>query len=282
MAESFLSSLADRVFIVTGGGRGIGRQFTRTLVAAGARVVITAARNPDQLDETIAEADALAGPGRVVGVMADAADPDSGERTLDTTLKAFGRVDGLVNNAGRGLNEIRIDPTKAEPPPFWEAPADKWTGVIDINVKGPYYMARAVTPHLVKAGWGRIVNISTSTQTMIRKAYSPYGPSKAALEAMTRIWAQDLAGTGVCVHALLPGGATDTSFVPEINGVKKGADGNLLPADIMNDALLWLLSTDSDGFTGTRVIGRHWDAGLPARQAFAKARDDKGTLPYIL
>lgn len=281
MAEAFLSSLADRVFIVTGGGRGIGRQFTRTLVGAGARVVITAARNPDQLNETIAEADALVGPGKVVGLVADSADPESGERTVEATLKAFGRVDGLVNNAGRGLNEIRTAES-AEPPPFWKAAADKWTGVIDINVKGPYYMSRAVTPHLIEAGWGRIINISTSAQTMIRKAYSPYGPSKAALEAMTRVWAQDLAGTGVTVHALLPGGATNTSFVPEYNGVKKGADGNLLPADVMNAALLWLLSTDSDEFNGTRVIGRSWNPELPAREAFAKARDDKGTMPSIL
>lgn len=281
MLSSLPPGLADRVFIVTGGGRGIGQSFTLALVAAGARVVITAARNPEQLQDTLTQAEDVAGPGRVVGLAADSTDPDAGARIAQAALDAFGRIDGLVNNAGRGLNEIK-DGLHRDPPPFWKAPADKWAGVIDVNVKGPYYMARAITPYLLERGWGRIINISTSTQTMIRKAFSPYGPSKAALEAMTRIWAQDLAGTGVTVHALLPGGATDTAFVPEFQGERKGADGNLLPVDTMDNALLWLLSEDSDEFTGTRVIGRYWDAALPWREAFAKARDDHGKLPSLM
>ena len=72
-------------------------------------------------------------------------------------------------------------------------------------------MAREIAPHMIKRGWGRIINISMNHETMRRTGFSPYGPSKAALESETIIWAQDLAGTGVTVNSLLPGGATATA-----------------------------------------------------------------------
>jgi NAD(P)-dependent dehydrogenase (short-subunit alcohol dehydrogenase family) len=83
--------------------------------------------------------------------------------------------------------------------------------VIDTNVNGPFMTARCAVPFMLKAGWGRIVNVSVSQGTMRRRGFSPYGPSRAALESETIIWAQDLEGTGVTVNALLPGGATLTS-----------------------------------------------------------------------
>jgi NAD(P)-dependent dehydrogenase (short-subunit alcohol dehydrogenase family) len=75
-------------------------------------------------------------------------------------------------------------------------------------------MARAVVPSMIARGWGRIINISMNLQTMRRRGFSPYGPSKAALESETIIWAQDLAGTGVSVNALLPAGASLTGMIP--------------------------------------------------------------------
>ena len=82
--------------------------------------------------------------------------------------------------------------------------------IVATNVNGPFLMARAAAPHMMRQRWGRIVNISINHETMRRAGFSPYGPSKAALESETIIWAQDLDGTGVTVNALLPGGATDT------------------------------------------------------------------------
>jgi 3-oxoacyl-[acyl-carrier protein] reductase len=92
---------------------------------------------------------------------------------------------------------------------------------------------------------------------MVRRGYAPYGPSKAALEAMSRVWAQDLAGTGVTVNVYLPGGAADTDLLPPGPG-KKGADGNLLPASVMRRGVRWLCSSASDGVTGQRFIARLW------------------------
>jgi len=84
-----------------------------------------------------------------------------------------------------------------EPTRFWETDPAVWKMMIDTNVNGPFLMARAAVPAMLRAGWGRIINIAVSYGTMRRRGYSPYGPSKAALESETQIWAQDLAGSGV-------------------------------------------------------------------------------------
>ena len=96
---------------------------------------------------------------------------------------------------------------------FWDVPTDKWEAVFDVNVKAPFMLAKAAVPHMIAGGWGRIVNVTTSLDTMIRPAWTPYGPSKAALEASSANWAGDLDGTGVTVNVLIPGGPADTPFV---------------------------------------------------------------------
>ena len=133
--------------------------------------------------------------------------------------------------------------------------------VIDTNVNGPFLMARAATPHMVRAGWGRIVNISMNRSTMRRAGFSPYGPSKAALESETVIWAQDLAGTGVTVNALLPGGATLTGMIPA--AFPESARSRLLDPAIMVPPLLWLVSSAADAISGRRVIANQWDDANP-------------------
>lgn len=270
-------SLSDRVVIVTGGGRGLGREMALALCGAGARVMITAARGADELAEVER---AAAAPGRIASRLADAARPDDCRRALAATLDAFGAVHCLVNNAGRGMRLISETFTTT-PCRFWTTDPAHWRQIVDCNVNGPFNMARAVTPYLLEQGFGRIVNISTSLQTMVRAGYSPYGPSKAALEAMSRIWAEDLAGTGVTVNVLLPGGATDTALLPDGPG-KRGADGHLLSPALMRAPILWLCADDSDGHTGQRYIARRWQPAGRPEQAAAAARDDSGELPRIL
>lgn len=82
------------------------------------------------------------------------------------------------------------------------------------DIGGPFLMTRACVPVMIAQGFGRIVNISTSRSTMVRVGQDPYGPTKAALEASSRIWATELAGTGVIVDVLLPGGPCDTALIP--------------------------------------------------------------------
>jgi NAD(P)-dependent dehydrogenase (short-subunit alcohol dehydrogenase family) len=141
-------------------------------------------------------------------------------------------------------------------------------------VNGPFFMARAVVPVMRKQRWGRIVNISINHETMRRPGFSPYGPSKAALESETIIWAQDLAGSGVTVNALLPGGATDTGMVPQ--DIAPHLRSKLLPPDIMIPPLLWLVSEAANGVTGNRFVANLWDTLLPPEQAAGKARTAAG------
>jgi 3-oxoacyl-[acyl-carrier protein] reductase len=216
--------------------------------------MLTAARSRDELEATVGALRDAHGEDAAAGAMADAGVEADAARTVGETLDRFGRLDALINNAGRGPREYS-ETFNRTPVKFWEVPAEGWSELIRSNVVGPFLMAKAAAPHLIAAGWGRIVNISTSRVTMVRRGYAPYGPSKAALDAMTRIFAADLEGTGVTVNTLLPGGATDTPFIPGEGPGRTGADLKLLPVDVMNGALLWLLSEASDGVTAGRFVG---------------------------
>jgi 3-oxoacyl-[acyl-carrier protein] reductase len=274
-------SLTDRVVLITGGARGIGREMALALLRAGARVVVTAARSPDDLAAIAADAEAVAGPGRLIALRADVTSREDCAEVVSRTIVAFGAIHALVNNAGRGMLELSpVFNTAA--PRFWEVDAEGWQRIIQINLVGAFLMAHAAAPHMVAQGFGRIVNVSTSPQTMVRKGYSPYGPSKAALEAATSVWAKDLEGTGVTCNVILPGGATDTKFIPGDGPNRRGADGMLLPADILNPVILWLLSDAADGVTAHRFIGRLWDVALPPDEAAARARQPQVALPGIL
>lgn len=265
---------------MTGGGRGIGREFVLALAGAGARIA-GCARSAAELTRVEAEVAAAAGPGRFVGEVTDVRDPAGCRRVVERALDAFGALHCLVNNAGIGMRHVS-ERFNVVPPRFWEAPVDRWRDILEINALGPFLMAHAAAPHMIAGGFGRIVNISTSPGTMVRTGYSPYGPSKAALEAMSRVWAQDLADTGVTVNVLLPGGATDTSFIPGSGPGRRGADGMLLPADVMNAALLWLLSDASRGVTGRRLVGKLWDASLAPDDAAQRALQPHPELPAII
>jgi NAD(P)-dependent dehydrogenase (short-subunit alcohol dehydrogenase family) len=131
---------------------------------------------------------------------------------------------------------------------------------------------------MLKQRWGRIVNISMNHETMRRTGFSPYGPSKAALESETIIWARDLAGTGVTVNSLLPGGASNTGMVPESIAVSERR--RLLDPEIMVPPLLWLVSEEAGEVTGARFVAKLWDSSLPPAHAAEKARAMAGwTVP---
>ena len=204
--------LSGKTAVVTGGGRGIGRAMALGLARAGANVAITAARNRNDLDRAAAEAAKLSGPERIRGIVADVADEDDCRRVVGETLDAFGAVHILVNNAGRSMRFVS-EQFFSTPTKFWQTDPAVWRMIIDTNVNGPFLMARAVVPRMIEQRWGRIINISINHETMRRAGFSPYGPSKGAVESETIIWAQDLAGTGVTVNSLLPGGATDVKVV---------------------------------------------------------------------
>ena len=243
------------------------------LAQAGVRVVATTGRERAEIEAVARQARQLCGEARVLPLVADVTREDDCAEVVDAAVNRFGGLDILVNNAARGMsfvsNEFLTEPTR-----FWEVAPETWRLLIDTNVNGPFMMARQAVPVMLKAGWGRIVNVSASQTTMRRRGFSPYGPSKAALESQTIIWAQDLEGTGVTVNALLPGGATLTGMVPET--VSEEAKAAMLDPSIMISPLLWLVSREADGVTGRRLVATKWPAGGDGRAAAEAATEPAG------
>jgi NAD(P)-dependent dehydrogenase (short-subunit alcohol dehydrogenase family) len=262
--------LSGKTAIVTGAGRGLGRAMALGLLRAGANVVITAARTRQEIEMVTNEGVKIREAGAVRKFVADVTNEEDCRFVVSETIREFGSIHILVNNAGRGMRFVseRFFDTATK---FWQTDPAVWRMIIDTNVNGPFLMAREVAPQMLKQGWGRIINISMNHETMRRAGFSPYGPSKAALEAETIIWAQDLAGTGVTVNSLLPGGATDTGMVP-----RDIAPRRLLDPNIMVPPLLWLASESADGVTGDRFVANLWDSSLPPEQAAEKARSGAG------
>jgi NAD(P)-dependent dehydrogenase (short-subunit alcohol dehydrogenase family) len=261
--------LEGKVAIVTGGGRGLGRAMVLGLVGAGAKVVATAARERQELERVAAEAPLDA----IIPMVADVTDAQNCAALVGEVLRRLGRLDVLVNNAGRGMKYVSEN-FLAEPTRFWETDPEAWRLVIDTNVNGPFYMARAAAPAMIKAGWGRIINTSMNFSTMQRRGFTPYGPSKAALESETQIWAQELAGAGVTVNAILPGGATLTGMIP--GSYPEAARKSLLDPAIIVPPLLYLASAASDGVTGKRFDASQWRMDLPVEEAARLCARDAG------
>jgi 3-oxoacyl-[acyl-carrier protein] reductase len=254
--------------IVTGAARGMGRAMTLGLARAGVKVV--AADLPSsrsEMRELLDTAQREGFEGRLLPLDCDVTRWSDCQHAVKAAIGHFGTVHGLVNNAGigmQGFGHVQVGPRKK----FYEHDADAWRRAIDANFNGPFMMAKAVAPTMVAQGWGRIVNIVTSHFAMVMDGFSPYGPSKAALEAATVIWSKDLAHTGVTVNALLPGGPGNTRMIP----LEEVPDrSTLIQPEVMMAPIAWLLSAASNGVTGRRFIAKDWDSALPPSEAAKKA-----------
>jgi len=270
--DQMTKPLRNKVAIITGGGRGLGRAMAVGLARAGlSGLCITAARSPDQLNETAAELEALGTGTKILPVVADVTDPNACRAAVERTAETLGPVDILINNAGKGQNFLADDSV-----PFWQARIEGWREIVDTNVNGLFLMAYAAVGAMMEKGWGRIINISKSRDSMHRPKNAPYGASKAALEAMSLSWAQDLIDTGVTVNTLAPGGSVDTAFVlPAVRerARRKEIDKHYFDAEVIVPAVVWLASEASDGITGCRYIGASWNPSLPDAEAAEAARE---------
>ena len=252
--------LDGEVAIVTGASVGLGRAMALALAAAGARIAL-ASPQTNLLEEVAAEIEKVHGPARALAITTDITKGDQCEACVARTIEEFGFVSILVNNARREQRGPGL-PETGNNFPFWESDPKIWIEALNVNVGGAFLMTRAVAPHMIERGWGRVVNISTSLDTMQRRHNSPYGVTKAALDAASLIWAADLAGTGVTVNILLPGGMVDT------DGTRPSTpQRSTLPVKVMNETLLWLVSRESDGRTGQRFVGKNWRSDLPANES---------------
>lgn len=232
--------LTGQVAIVTGAGRGIGRAAALALAQAGAAVVL-ASRSADELYSLADEIKQL--DGRALAIPTDVSDMAQVDYLLVLTLRAFGRIDILVNNAALVQPIGRV----------WETSPLAWQKLIAVNVIGPYLCARVVLPHMLDRGSGRIINISSALADRSLEGLSAYTVSKAALERLSSTLATEVQNRGIVVTTLRPGGV-DTSMQADIRRTpahffpKVGrwetmyTEGRLRPPTDPAQAILWLAS----------------------------------------
>lgn len=188
------NSVEGRVVIVTGGGSGIGRAYARHFAANGAIPVI--AEINGQNGAAVAE-EIRGNGGRALAVQTDVTDETSVAEMIEMAMGEFGRIDVLINNAAIFSTIPRA--------PFEEISRDDWTRVLDVNVIGSWICAKLVVPHMEAGGYGRIINISSSTVPVGLPLLMHYVTSKAAVVGMTRCMASELGERGITCNAILPG-----------------------------------------------------------------------------
>ena len=259
--------LEGKIAIVTGAASpmGLGRAMTEALVRAGARVSMMDV-NPDWLGQSSNDLREIGGDDCVMTQVVDVTSVEEAAEAVGRTIAEMGGLHILVNNAGIAPRNMLLGGDARNN--FWEVSAPEWDRVMRVNAGGPFYMARAATPHFLAQGWGRIIGVTTSMNTMYNPGGTPYGPSKAAHEALIAMAARELEGTGVTVNVLVPGGMSNTNLIPEDAAHRR--EGMIQP-DVMRAPVVWLASEASDGITGQRFIGYYWDESLPLEERIERA-----------
>lgn len=241
---------ATPVAVVTGAGSGMGRVMACSLAGAGYTVIAV------DLREGIA-AELAAEPefgGKAPKTLA--ADLSKTEECLavaSAILENGGRCDVLVNCAGISMGPLS-PPGLTRLPCFWEVEDGPLVTMVNLHVVACLLLAKKLVPGMMERGWGRIVNITTSFDTMLTPGMSVYGATKSGLEAATASWAGELEGTGVTANVLVPGGMVATPFIPQ------HLHGSALDPAVMKAPIRFLASRDSDGVNGRRIVASLWKA----------------------
>ncbi|HEX7233617.1 MAG TPA: 3-oxoacyl-ACP reductase family protein [Candidatus Binatia bacterium] len=237
--------LDGKVAIVTGGARHIGAAYCRRLAEQGAAVVIADILDGAQVAEEIRSQG-----GRALSLRIDVSNEEDTNRMALETVKAFGRIDILVNNAAIFINIQRH--------PFYEITAEEWDRVSAVNIKGPFLCAKAVFPKMKEQRSGKIINISSSTAYWGTPNFLHYVASKAALIGMTRSLAREVGEFGICVNAVAPGlveheGQTAPKALTELQLKARSIKRLQTPEDLLG-TLVFLASSDSDFMTGQTIV----------------------------
>jgi 3-oxoacyl-[acyl-carrier protein] reductase len=192
----------DRVAVVTGGGKGIGRAIAARLACGGAKVVLSG-RDPAALETACGEIQGQGG--EALAVPGDVAKAADAERLCARTLEAFGRADILVNNAGITRDNLVMRMSEEE-----------WDQVIDTNLKGTFLCIKAFSRPMMKQRWGRIVNVSSVVGMLGNPGQANYVASKAGVIGLTKAVAKELASRHITVNAVAPG-FIDTAMTSGLN-----------------------------------------------------------------
>jgi 3-oxoacyl-[acyl-carrier protein] reductase len=213
-----------RTAVVTGGMQGIGAAIVQRLEASGAKVAVWDLEDPDRTDVS---------------------NPDSIEKALQKTLKQLGKIDILINNAGIA------GPTM----PVVDYPIEEWEKVIRVDLNGPFLCCRAVVPHMVKAGYGRIVNMASVAGKEGNPNAAAYAAAKGGLIAFTKALGKELAQSGVLVNCVTPA-AAQTAILNQVTPefarfmLSKIPMGRFVKVDEIAALACWLASEDCSFSTG--------------------------------
>lgn len=231
--------LAEKIAVVTGGSRGIGRAVSLQLAAAGASVAVNYAGNQAAADETVRAIEA--GGGKAAAIRADVGNPAEIHRLFDDAIARFGRVDILVNNAGLALYRLVQDTTEED-----------FDRIFNVNVRGVFFALKEASTRL--ADGGRVINFSSTTTRVMLPTYGAYSASKAAVEQLTRVFAKEMGARRITVNCVLPGPVNTDLFhegkTPEIvarlaamsafNRIGEPADIARVVAFLAGDDAAWI------------------------------------------
>jgi NAD(P)-dependent dehydrogenase (short-subunit alcohol dehydrogenase family) len=243
-------SLQGKRILITGATSGLGLAMARALLSAGARVAI-GGRTKFKLDRAFEELSAVSH--ELLALDLDVRDEKSIGASLAVLAESWSGLDVLVNNAGIGMRSVNPQ-FLTDPMPFWEVPSENFRDLIDTNLTGYFLVAKHVVPYFLKQGSGRIINITVNQETMQRRGFVPYGPSRAGAESLSRIMAEDLGPLGIKVNLLLPGGATATGMVPEDFPADRRAQ--LLQPEVMDEPILFLCSDAAESVHNERIVAK--------------------------
>jgi NAD(P)-dependent dehydrogenase (short-subunit alcohol dehydrogenase family) len=224
------------VALITGGGRGIGREIALLFAGEGAKVAVTA-RSPDQLSDVVN--DIVGEGGDAIGVTCDVSRREDVTKMVEETTQKFGRIDILVNNAGimRGAPFVAFEP------------AD-WCRVIEVNLMGTFYCTKFVAPMMIEQGWGRIINMASRSGKIGIPYLTAYVASKHGVVGFTKALAEELAPFNITVNAICPG-TVETDMIPDT--VKERIGELLIPPSHVADLALYLATENAASINGEAI-----------------------------